>query len=316
MQNIIAIGELLMDCVSETKDDALNFKAHPGGAPCNVLSMAAKLGSECSYIAKVGDDDFGHALSQALQKQNIHTEGVLFDETHPTTLAFVMHDDEGDRSFSFYREGCADTNLHADEIRENWFKDTSIFHFGSLSLTCEPARSATKKAIEYAKKHQCIISFDPNLRLSLWNDSQEAKAQILQALRVCDILKVSEEELQFLTGMSSLEEGIAYLKENFSISLILLTLGKEGSRAYCNGYEVTQQAFLQAETIDTTGAGDTFLGCILAMISKEGIPDSKEKLQKLLYLGNAAASIITSRKGALCEMPTMNEILTFLASYK
>lgn len=312
MKKILAMGELLMDCIQDSNPDNISFQAYPGGAPCNVLSMAANLGCSCFYISCIGNDEFGHVLKKTLREQGIDTTGILQHAVAPTTLAFIMHDKEGDRSFSFYREGCADTQIQPEDVKEEWFEEVSIFHFGSLSLTSEPVRSATNQAICYAKKHHCMISFDPNLRMSLWKDVKDAKTQILRQCSICDILKVSEEELFFITEADTIEEGIMYLKKNFTISLILLTMGHKGSYAYYQDYEVIQPAFLNENTIDTTGAGDTFFGCILAAICKDGMPQSKEKLQEMMKVASAASSIITTRNGALCQMPALEEIEALL----
>ena len=199
--------------------------------------------------------------------------------------------------------------LTEDEIPEELIRDTRIFHFGTLSMTHEGVRAATKKAIDVAKEAGAIISFDPNLREPLWNSLDEAKEQVLYGLGKCDILKISDNEIQWLTGEENYTKGVQWINERFNIPLILVSMGKEGSRAYYNDMIVEAKPFVRPDTIETTGAGDTFCGCVLHYVCEHGLDGLTEAdLQEMLRFANAAASIITTRKGALRVMPTLSEI--------
>ena len=309
--DVVAMGELLIDFTQNGYSEQGNpiFEANPGGAPCNVLAMLQKLGRKTAFIGKVGQDGFGLQLEKALKETGISTEGLCFDEEVHTTLAVVQKKEDGDRDFSFYRKPGADMMLTADEVNPEVVKDTKVFHFGTLSMTHEGVREATKKAVETAKANGCLVSFDPNLRPPLWSSLDLAKEQMEYGFGKCDILKISDNEIQFVSGKEDYDEGIAYLQETYNIPLILVSMGKEGSRAYYNGSIVEVKPFLQKNTIETTGAGDTFCGCVLHYICEHGMEDLKEEnLNDMLTFANAAASVITTRKGALRVMPTRDEI--------
>jgi fructokinase len=217
--------------------------------------------------------------------------------------------EDGDRDFSFYRKPGADLMLTEDEVPENLIREAKIFHFGTLSMTEEGVRRATKRALQIAKKEECLISFDPNLRPPLWKSMEEAKEQVLYGLQFCDILKISDNEIRWLTGKEDYTEGVNRILEHFSIPLILVSMGKDGSRAYYQGKMVEVPAFLQENTIEMTGAGDTFCGCILHHICQSGLENlTEEKLTEMLVFANAAASLITTKKGALRVMPEKEEI--------
>lgn len=312
MYDIVALGELLMDCVCESKEiDHVSFQANPGGAPANVLAMATQLGNKCAMIGKVGDDVFGQFLKNVLNKQGIDTNCVISDPLHPTTLAIVTHDEQGDRSFSFYRSQSADIELCEDDVDEDLFTQTKVFHFGSLSMCEEPARSATLRAIQLAKTYACKISYDPNLRKALWKSETLAREQMRIGCEHCDFLKLTEEELYFMSQCTTVEEGIAFLKQ-FPITLILLTKGSEGCVAYWNDEVFIQPAYVHDQCIDTTGAGDTFFGCIISYLCHCDFQIEKGQLKQAMKVASAAASLITMRKGALCAMPTKQEIDEFL----
>ena len=312
---VTALGELLIDFTDaglSTKGNPL-LEANPGGAPCNVLSMLSKLGHKTEFIGKVGDDAFGNQLEKALKESGISTKGLKKDKNIHTTLAIVQKLENGDRDFSFYRNPGADMMLNEEEIDEDLIKNCKIFHFGSLSMTDEPVRSATKKAIEIAEKYQKLRSFDPNLREPLWKNLDFAKEQIIFGLKHCDILKISDNEIQWLTDEEDFDKGITWLKENFDIKMILLSLGKDGSKVYFQDKTVEVKAFILENTIETTGAGDTFLGAVLHYILKNGWKNYTEfELKEMLSFANAAAALITTKCGALRVMPSEDEILKLL----
>lgn len=313
--DVIALGELLIDFTENGKSAQGNpiFEANPGGAPCNVLAMLAKLGHKTAFIGKVGKDFFGEQLKQAIIEVGIDATFLCMDEKVHTTLAIVHTDVDGDRDFSFYRNPGADMMLTQDEIPEEVLKDTKIFHFGTLSMTHDGIRQATKKALMLAKEEGALISFDPNLRPPLWDSLEDAKEQVLYGLKFCDILKISDNEIQWLTGKEDYTEGVLWIQERFNISLILVSMGKEGSRAYYRGKMVEVKPFLQKNTIETTGAGDTFCGCVLHYICEHGLEDlSEDCLTEMLNFANAAAALITTKKGALRVMPEKEEIYKVL----
>lgn len=314
--DVIALGELLIDFTQNGLSAQGNglFEANPGGAPCNVLSMLNNLGKKTSFIGKVGKDQFGLTLKKSLDELGIGTENLMMDEEIHTTLALVHTFEDGDRDFSFYRNPGADMMLRADELKEDLLKDTRLFHFGTLSMTHEGVREATKKALAIAKEAGALISFDPNLREPLWDTLDNAKEQIRWGLGQCDVLKISDNEIQWLTGEEDFTEGVKRIREEFPIPLILVSMGKEGSRAYYKDGYVEVKPFLQENTIETTGAGDTFCACIINYVLDHGLTDLTEaQLKEMLTFANAAASIITTRKGALRVMPTRQEVLDFLA---
>lgn len=309
--DVIALGELLIDFTENGLSDQGNsmLEANPGGAPCNVLAMLTKLGHSTAFIGKVGDDFFGNQLRDAVTEVGIDAEYLLTDKEVHTTLAMVHTYPDGDRDFSFYRNPGADMMLSEEEIPEELIKGSKIFHFGTLSMTHDGVRAATKKALKIAKESGCIISFDPNLRPPLWTSLELAKEQVLYGLEYCDVLKISDNEIQWLTGKEDYSEGVAWIRERYDIALILVSMGKDGSRAYTKEQMVEVAPFLQDNTIETTGAGDTFCGCVLDYVCNKGLDSlNEEGLTEMLTTANAAASIITTRKGALRVMPSVNEI--------
>ena len=310
-KDVIALGELLIDFTGSGKSAQGNpvMEANPGGAPCNVLSMLSRLGKKTAFIGKVGEDIFGHQLADALNEVGIGTEGLKFDCEIHTTLAFVHTKEDGDREFSFYRNPGADMMLCEEDLEEDLLKACKIFHFGSLSMTDKLCRTATKKAIHIAKANGAILSFDPNLREPLWKSLDEAKQQIDYGMQQCDILKISDNEIVWFTGEKDYKEGIKVLQNKYMIPLILLSMGKDGSRAYCQGVKAEVPALLSKHTVETTGAGDTFCACVLNYVLEHGWrPYTEDELKEMLNFANAAASIITTRKGALRVMPTREEV--------
>ena len=313
--DVTALGELLIDFTENgvsTQGNPL-MEANPGGAPCNVLAMLKKLGKKTAFIGKVGDDLWGRHLRQTLEEVGIETRGLRMDRDVRTTLAFVHTAPDGDRDFSFYRAPGADMALTAAEIDEALISDARIFHFGSLSMTHPGVREATRKAVELARKSGCILSFDPNLREPLWKTLDEAHEQIAWGLAHCDVLKISDNEIRWFTGIEDYDAAVKKLQNDYRIKLILLSLGKDGSRAYYQDLRVEAKPFLQKNTIETTGAGDTFCACSLGYILNHGLDALNEQnLCELLRFANAAAALITTRKGALRVMPEPEQIAALL----
>lgn len=316
--DVVALGELLIDFTDNGISGQGNtiFEVNPGGAPCNVLAMLQKLGNKTAFIGKVGKDIFGTKLKEVLKEVGIDTSGLVMDKKVRTTLAFVQTLKGGDRDFSFYRNPGADMMLEEGDINNSLIKNCKIFHFGTLSMTHKGVRKATKKAIKKAKESGALISFDPNLRPPLWESLDDAKKQVEYGLSQCDILKISDNEIQWFTGEKDFDKGIKKLQDRYSIKLIVLSMGKDGSRAYYKNLRVEKPAFVQKNTIETTGAGDTFGGCCLNFILKYGLDNmDQEKLEKMLTFANAAASLITTKKGALRVMPTKDEVKDFIKAY-
>ena len=309
--DVIALGELLIDFTENGVSEQGNpiFEANPGGAPCNVLAMLTKLGRKTAFIGKVGNDYLGNMLRNKVDQLGIDIENLFQDEKVHTTLAFVHTFPDGDRDFSFYRNPGADMMLTEDEVDENVIKNSKILHFGTLSMTHEGVRKATKKALKTAKENGVLISFDPNLREPLWDSLEEAGKEVEYGMGQCDILKISDNEIQWFTGEEEYAKGVGKIREKYDIPLILVSMGKEGSQAYYKNHVVQVKAVLQENTIETTGAGDTFDGCILNYVLEHGLEElTEENLHEMLCFANAAASIITTRKGALAVMPQKAEI--------
>lgn len=314
--DVTALGELLIDFTENGRSDQGNplFEANPGGAPCNVLAMLKKLGHKVAFIGKVGNDFFGEQLKEVVVEAGIDAAYLQMDDEVHTTLALVHTLADGDRDFSFYRNPGADMMLTEAEVPVGLIQDSKIFHFGTLSMTHEGVRAATKKALRIAKESGAVVSFDPNLRPPLWQSLEKAKEQILYGLQYCDILKISDNEVQWLTGKEDYTEGVHWIKERYpEIRLVLVSMGKEGSRAYYGEVMVEVPACLNRRTIETTGAGDTFCGCILHYVLEHGLEGlEQENLKEMLRFANAAASIVTTRKGALRVMPAMEEVEALL----
>ena len=309
--DVVALGELLIDFTENGLSAQGNpiLEANPGGAPCNVLAMLNKLGKKTAFIGKVGDDNFGHMLAKTVEESGTDVTNLLFDKKVGTTLAFVHTKEDGDREFSFYRNPGADMMLKKEEVMEDVIRGGKIFHFGTLSSTHPGVREATRHALEVAKDAGLLISFDPNLREPLWDSLEDARAEIVYGLSKCDILKISDNEMEFMTGTDDYTKGVEILREKYDIPLIFVTLGKEGSRAYYKDLIVEVAPFLQEHTIETTGAGDTFEACALNYVLEHGLDGLTEAdLKALLTFANAGASLITTKKGALRVMPEKEEV--------
>lgn len=312
--DVIALGELLIDFTMNGQSEQGNnmFEACPGGAPCNVLALLNKMGKKTAFLGKVGKDQFGTLLKNTITEAGIDASNLMIDDKVNTTLAFVHTFPDGDREFSFYRNPGADMMLTVDEVNPEFVKDTKIFHFGTLSMTHDGVREATKKAVETAKENGCLVSFDPNLRPPLWSSLDLAKEQMEYGFGKCDILKISDNEIQFVSGKEDYDEGIAYLQEKYNIPLILLTMGKEGSRAYYKGMRVERAGFA-VKAIETTGAGDTFCGSSLNYIVEHEFENlTEEQLGEMLTFANAAAALVTTKKGAIKAMPVRDDVLKLI----
>lgn len=314
--DVTALGELLIDFTENGVSEQGNpvLEANPGGAPCNVLAMLNKLGKKTAFIGKVGNDNFGRLLAEEVKKSGTDITNLVYDDTVHTTLAFVHTKPGGDRDFSFYRNPGADMMLKKEEVMEDLIRGSRIFHFGTLSSTHEGVREATRYAIDVAKNNGVLVSFDPNLREPLWESLECAKQEIAYGLSKCDILKISDNEVEFMTGTDDYQKGAAMLREQYGIPLMFVTLGKEGSFAYFKDIVAQAQPFLQEHTIETTGAGDTFEACALNYVLEHGMEElTEENLKELLTFANAGASIITTRRGALRVMPSEKEIRQLIA---
>lgn len=310
MIDITAVGEILID-LTQSGVNELGipvFAANPGGAPANLAVAAARLGASAAFIGKVGTDSFGTFLRNTLIDNQVDVSGMVTDPRNRTTLAVVALDKFGERTFSFYRDPSADVNLRGEEISEEQLKNTKFLHFGSVSLTTDPARGATLYAAETAKKHGALISYDPNYRASLWSDEATAIRRMLEPLGMVDVLKVSDEELPLLTGTTDLEAGSKLLADR-GIALVLVTLGANGAFYRFDG-KTGHVPGVKVKVGDTNGAGDTFFGATLAQLAKfDRLDDiTAQELERIIAVSNKAAAITTSRHGAIPAMPSFGEV--------
>jgi fructokinase len=309
--DVVALGELLIDFIPHGTSERGNptIEANAGGAPCNVLAMLTKLGNKTAFIGKVGNDYFGNFLRDTVSSVGIGTTNLILDSEHSTTLAFVNRLPNGDRDFAFYRDNTADVTLTKDDVDVKLLKSTRVFHFGTLSLTHKASSEATKYAVNTAKSNGAIISFDPNVRENLWHRKEDTLRAIEYGLSVCDILKISDNEVEYITGTTNYDFEVKALQDRYNIPLVFLTLGREGSRAYYKGTITTAEPLLQPTVVDATGAGDTFFGCALSGILQHGLDAlDTSTLQSVLRFANVGASLITQSKGALKVMPSRDEI--------
>lgn len=312
MYDVAALGELLIDftCLSTDTDGYPTMAAHPGGAPANYLAALTKFGAKTAMIGKVGSDAFGRLLIKTLKGAGIDTRGMLVSDDVFTTLAFVTLDDSGDREFSFARKPGADTQLRFDEIDLGVIDASKVLHFGTLSMTNEPARDATYKAVEYAAGHGKLISFDPNLRKPLWDDLDEAKRQMLWGLKHADIVKISDEETEFLFGIAP-EEAAKHIIDSFGVRLVYVTCGAEG----CFYRTKTVSGFVKAlsgiAVKDTTGAGDIFGGSAMyGLLRAGGVPEklTAEELENIVSFACASAGLSTTKAGGISSVPERGEV--------
>ena len=317
--DVIALGELLIDFTENGASAQGNplLEANPGGAPCNVLAMLQKLGKRTAFVGKVGRDMFGAQLREAAEGAGICMDYLLEDTHVHTTLAFVKTFPNGDRDFSFYRDPGADMMLRSDELPLEAIKKARIFHFGTLSMTHPDVRFATRKAVTVAKEAGALISFDPNLRPPLWYDLEEAREQIAWGLSHCDILKIADNELEFMTGETDFDKGAAKLREQYpNIKVLNVTAGADGSYSYTGGRRVFVPSFRLGGTIETTGAGDTFCACVLHYVLQNGAEGLTEaQMREMLRYANAAAYLVTTKKGAIRSMPEPEDVEVILTNH-
>ena len=310
MTDITALGEILID-LTQTQPDEKGiplFAANPGGVPANLAVAASRLGAKTAFIGKIGKDAFGDFLRKTLQENHVDTAGLSVDEKEHTTLAVVSLDSKGERSFCFYRDPGADGSLCWEDVPEESLKDTKILHFGSLSLVFDDPRHATMEAVRRAKENGAWISYDPNYRPSLWPDEETAVMRMKEPLSEVDILKVSDEELPLLTGTDDPAEGTAILQQ-YGIALIFVTQGADGA-FYRFGEKIGQVPGVACKVADTNGSGDTFFGAALSRLVRFGsLQDlTEEELKEIVGFANRAASLTTSRHGAIPAMPTLDEL--------
>ena len=312
MYDVAALGELLIDftCLSTDADGYPTMAAHPGGAPANYLAALTKFGAKTAMIGKVGSDVFGRLLIKTLKGAGIDTCGMLVSDDVFTTLAFVTLDDSGDREFSFARKPGADTQLRFDEIDLSVIDASKVLHFGTLSMTNEPARDATYKAVEYAAGHGKLISFDPNLRKPLWNDLDEAKRQMLWGLRHADVVKISDEETEFLFSLAP-EEAAKHIIDSFGVRLVYVTCGAEGCFYRTKTASGFVKAFSGIAVKDTTGAGDIFGGSAMyGLLRAGGVPEklTAEELENIVSFACASAGLSTTKAGGISSVPELGEV--------
>ena len=313
MIDVVALGELLIDfaCISTDDQGYPTMAAHPGGAPANFLAALAKFGASTALMGKVGDDAFGKLLVHTLEKAGIQTRGLITTADVFTTLAFVTFDEQGDRAFSFARKPGADTCLAFEELDLTLIDEAKVFHFGTLSLTDEPARSATRHAVEYARAKGKLITYDPNLRKPLWPNLEEAKTQLLWGLKQADVVKISDEEVEFLFGLDP-EAGADYILEHFDVKLVFVTCGAKGcffKNPMARGHVPSLSGI---SVLDTTGAGDIFGGsAVWKLLQLKQAPDAldEEALRDVVGFACTAAGLSTTRSGGISSVPEYGEVL-------
>lgn len=313
MADVVAIGELLIDftCVQKDDDGYPTMAAHPGGAPANFLAALAKFGTSAALLGKVGNDAFGKVLVETLKKAKIVTDGIVVDDSVFTTLAFVTLDEHGDREFSFARKPGADTCLREDEVDFKLVDKAKVFHFGTLSLTDDPARTATYKVVTYAKEKGKLITFDPNLRKPLWKNLAEAKEQILWGLKQADVVKISDEEVEFLFGLDP-EQGGEYILNEYGVKLVFVTCGANGCyfrNRNANGWVPSLKGI---QVKDTTGAGDIFGGsAVWKLLQTQMYPQdlSHEQLHDIVSFACASAGLSTTKAGGISSVPSLDDIV-------
>ena len=316
MIDVVALGELLIDftCVSSDKEGYPTMAAHPGGAPANFLAALSKFGAQTALLGKVGTDAFGKMLTHTLEGAGISTKGLVADEDFFTTLAFVTLDETGNREFSFSRKPGADTQLRFEDLDLSLIDEAKIFHFGTLSLTDEPARSATQKAVAYAKSKGKLITYDPNLRKPLWKDLQTAKQQLIWGLSQADVVKISDEEVEFLFGLG-VREGADYILEHFGVKLVFVTCGPDGcyfKNAVASGHV---PGLTGLKVIDTTGAGDIFGGsAVYKLLQLQKAPEtlSEEELTGVVRFACSSAGLSTQKSGGISSVHEYAQVLETL----
>lgn len=313
MLDVVALGELLIDftCASTDRDGYPTMVAHPGGAVANFLAAVSKFGGKTALIGKVGNDAFGKMLITTLERANIGTAGMVVDDSVFTTLAFVTLDDTGDRSFSFARKPGADTQLKAEEVEYSLIDDANVLHIGTLSLTDEPAKIATQKAVAYAKEKGKLLTFDPNLRKPLWKSLEDAKEQMLWGLSQADVVKISDEEVDFLFGLG-IEEGAKYILDTFGVKLVFVTCGADGCFFQNEKARGHVPSLSGIQVVDTTGAGDIFGGsAVWKLLQYNKAPEElcEAELRDIVTFACKAAGLSTTKPGGISSVPDLADIL-------
>ncbi|XP_004507340.1 fructokinase-2 [Cicer arietinum] len=313
---IVSFGEMLIDFVPTVSGvslaEAPGFLKAPGGAPANVAIAVSRLGGKAAFVGKLGDDEFGHMLAGILKENNVRADGINFDKGARTALAFVTLRADGEREFMFYRNPSADMLLTPEDLNLELIRSAKVFHYGSISLIVEPCRSAHLKAMEVAKDAGCLLSYDPNLRLPLWPSPEEARNQILSIWDKADLIKVSDVELEFLTGSDKIDDASALSLWHPNLKLLLVTLGENGSRYYTKNFHGSVDAF-HVNTVDTTGAGDSFVGALLGkIVDDQSILEDEARLREVLKFANACGAITTTKKGAIPALPTEADVLSLI----
>ncbi|KAK9997268.1 hypothetical protein SO802_021954 [Lithocarpus litseifolius] len=313
---IVSFGEMLIDFVPTVSGvslaEAPGFLKAPGGAPANVAIAVSRLGGKSAFVGKLGDDEFGHMLAGILRENGVVDEGINFDKGARTALAFVTLRADGEREFMFYRNPSADMLLTPDELNLDLIRSAKVFHYGSISLIVEPCRTAHLKAMEVAKDAGLLLSYDPNLRLPLWPSPEEAREQIKSIWDKADLIKVSDVELEFLTGSNKLDDESALSLWHPNLKLLLVTLGDLGCRYYTKNFHGEVKAF-RVNTVDTTGAGDSFVGALLCkIVDDQSILEDEPRLRAVLKFANACGAITTTKKGAIPALPTESDALSLI----
>ena len=309
MYDVVALGELLIDftMIHADSDGYPTMAAHPGGAPANFLAAIAKFGGKAAMLGKVGTDTFGKLLTNTLREVGIETKGIVASDEFFTTLAFVTLDANGDREFAFARKPGADTQLRFDELELSLLDETRVFHFGTLSLTGEPSRTTTYRAVEYAREHGKLITFDPNLRKPLWRELDEAKQQMLWGLAHADVVKISDEEVEFLFGLG-VQEGAQYILEHFPVKLVFVTCGPDGCWFQNKNASGHLDSLKNIQVVDTTGAGDIFGGSAVWKLLQTGkAPEALDEaaLREIVSFACTAAGLSTTKPGGISSVPDM-----------
>ncbi|CAL1361941.1 unnamed protein product [Linum trigynum] len=315
---IVSFGEMLIDFVPTVSGvslaEAPGFLKAPGGAPANVAIAVARLGGKAAFVGKLGDDEFGHMLAGILKENGVIGDGINFDKGARTALAFVTLKADGDREFMFYRNPSADMLLQPEELNLELIRSAKVFHYGSISLIVEPCRSAHLKAMQEAKDAGALLSYDPNLRLPLWPSAEEAREQILSIWDKAEIIKVSDVELEFLTGSDKIDDASALSLWHDNLKLLLVTLGEKGCRYYTKGFHGSVEAF-HVKAVDTTGAGDSFVGALLTkIVDDQSVLEDEARLREVLKFANACGAITTTKKGAIPALPAEADALSLINS--
>ncbi|KAJ8563377.1 hypothetical protein K7X08_031829 [Anisodus acutangulus] len=313
---IVSFGEMLIDFVPTVSGvslaEAPGFLKAPGGAPANVAIAVTRLGGKSAFVGKLGDDEFGHMLAGILKQNGVQADGINFDKGARTALAFVTLRADGEREFMFYRNPSADMLLTPEELNLDLIRSAKVFHYGSISLIVEPCRSAHLKAMEVAKEAGALLSYDPNLRLPLWPSAEEARTQIKSIWDKADVIKVSDVELEFLTGSDKIDDESAMSLWHPNLKLLLVTLGEKGCNYYTKKFHGSVEAF-HVKTVDTTGAGDSFVGALLTnIVDDQAILEDEARLKEVLRFACACGAITTTKKGAIPALPTEADALALL----